>query len=218
MRVNSNGMRTTNTRPVVIFSIIWLLLSGCNPLSQLLAPDNIGSQGIYGIVMVYPGACLTDPENPGECLNKPFPGYGAYDIRRYEDSPDNGFSNPVLISFASRSDGLLFSIDAQFQADLDNGVFSEALRRELETNGLNVRDASVSVVDPGRMWRLVDESRHDVHTIAKGEAVLDVYHEGWFRVALPEGKYCVWWENGCQQVVELEEGQWEYVTLGIFLP
>jgi hypothetical protein len=213
-------MRQTKTWTIVLtLSVVSVCLSSCDPLSRiLLNPDDIGSQGIFGIVMVYPGACLTDPENPGECLNKPFPGYGEYDIRRYEDSLDNGFSNPVLMSFVSRSDGLLFSIDARFQGDLDNGVISEALRRELGDNGVNARDATVSLVQPDRMWQIINEQRRDIHTVAKAEGKLDVYHDGWFRVALPEGKYCVWWENVCQQVVEIEAGKWLYITLGVFLP
>ena len=43
------------------------------------------SQGISGTVLISPGVCLEDPDNPEECLNGPFLGLGTFDIRPYAD-------------------------------------------------------------------------------------------------------------------------------------
>jgi hypothetical protein len=122
---------------------VWLL--GCDPLAPMVLLDDEDTQGIYGIVTIYPGACLEDPENPGECLNKPFPGQGSFDVRHYDDKPDLGFSNPILKTFESQNDG-------------------------------------------------------------------------WFKVELPTGRYCIWWLNGCQAQVDIEAGKWSAINLGVFLP
>ena len=63
------------------------------------------AQGIFGTVLMVPGVCLPDPVNEGECLNKPVPGQGHFDVREYADSPDVGYSNPIVVAFESEHDG-----------------------------------------------------------------------------------------------------------------
>ena len=85
------------------------------------------------MVMIYPGACLVDPEHPGVCLNKPFAGAGTFDIRLFADSPDEGFSHPILKTFTSQNNGwfqvelpvgryCIWSLNAcQAQVDIEAG-------------------------------------------------------------------------------------------------
>lgn len=133
-------------KTMCVLSLALLALFGCDTLPQLMLPtDESESQGIFGVVIIHPGVCLEGLDHPGQCLNKPYPGQGTFDIRLYDDSPDRGFSRPIIKTFTSKN-------------------------------------------------------------------------EGSFEVELPVGKYCVWWFNDCQQVVEVAAGEWLEVALGVFLP
>lgn len=92
-----------------------------------------------------PGICLQDPISPGECLNKPFPGQGSFDVRAYADTSDVGYSNSIVTTFESDD-------------------------------------------------------------------------EGFFRVGLPSGEYCVWMEYGCEAQVAIIPRHWLEITLQVYLP
>lgn len=82
-----------------------LCLVGCDPLITRLPIDGDSSQGIFGTVMFLPGVCLQDPENPGQCLNGPYPGRASFVIRARLDEPDMGLDSPIIQSFESDDDG-----------------------------------------------------------------------------------------------------------------
>ena len=86
----------------VVISIAPLLM-GCELLA-LLVPDE-ESQGITGRVMFHPGVCLADPDHPGECLNKPYPGRAEIWVSVYSDVPDLGRDGLILYQGESAKDG-----------------------------------------------------------------------------------------------------------------
>ena len=68
---------------------------------------------------------------------------------------------------------LLFTAGTEFQEDLDNGIISEALRSEFESNGLSLSGDAVASMDVmGYRWLIDDEPR--TYIVLRGRDKLDV--------------------------------------------
>jgi len=69
---------------------------------------------------------------------------------------------------------LLFGIDAAFQKELDNRTISDRLVQTLSAHGISLSgDGAVSVVEPGRKWRIIDPGQ--IYSVIKSEKRLNVY-------------------------------------------
>ena len=87
--------------------------------------DSEQAQGIFGTVLMVPGVCRPDPEDLGACLNTAFPGQGSFDIRVLADTPDVGYTNPIVAKLESEDDGL-------FRVRLAPGQYSVWMGRSCE--------------------------------------------------------------------------------------
>lgn len=177
------------------------------------------SQGIYGITILLPGACLEDPERPGECLNQPFPGSFGYDVREYSKTPDLGRDNPVVASFQSRDSSDETAIPLDHIESLDSEVVTDALRDALQGVGMELSNlVKVVTRNQGRAWIVVDEAIQEVYYLEHAAETIRVLRTGTFRVSLPVGEYCVWSFFGCERQLDVVPGQWEFHILQVPLP
>lgn len=65
----------------------------------------------------------------------------------------------------------LFSIELTFQEDLDNGIISEPLRQEFESNGVSLSpSATISIQKQGSRWLITGQNTK--HTVRKGKTEL----------------------------------------------
>jgi hypothetical protein len=85
-------------------------------------------------------------------------------MRIFEGHSDNR----VMLDHA-----LLFSIELEFQSDLDNGTISEELRQEFEENEVPLSEhVTISVEEPGSTWWLIDELKE--YLVRKEELRLNI--------------------------------------------
>jgi len=77
---------------------------------------------------------------------------------------------------------LLFSIDAQFQGELDNNTISEVLRQEFEDNKITLpQNATVTIVQSPREWLIIGVDNKPIYRVRKAKRKLNI-------IALPEPK------------------------------
>ena len=75
--------------------------------------------------------------------------------------------------------GFLFSIDPNFQADLDSSDLSVGLRKALEKNEISVSEnVIISTEEQGSRWQLADKANERIYTLIKSGERLDVYVHG----------------------------------------
>jgi len=184
------------------------------------------AEGVYGQVIAVPGVCLEDPQHPGSCLNLPSPGAGSYEVREYSDEPDLGFSNPVVTTIESEQPATeRVLLDISFADALNDQRISAALWNDLVASGVKLSPATeVQVYMMDRMWILHDPFRTQSFVIQRQnwndpeEERLQFIESGWFRAALPPGKYCLWEHTNCAAQIEIQSGSWESAVLQQFLP
>ncbi len=176
-------------------------------------------QGIFGITFFLPGVCLEDPENPGECVNLPYPGEWSYELRALSDTPDLGRENPVITSFTSSGDATELLIPVALAEGLDESNPSEGLIDALLDAGWLVhREVEVQLRRVGRAWLLIEpQAQSVVYLETQGESIRAV-RTGTFRVPLAAGNYCVWSFFGCEAQVDLAAGEWRFLSLSVPLP
>ena len=169
--------------------------------------------------MFLPGACLEDPERPGECLNQPFPGSFSYDVRSFSDSSSSEVDSPIVTSFVSSEDMASVALPLAFLPILDEEQISDDLRRSLTADGIDLSSgATVQVRNPGRTWLLIDSSNQHVYFVSRENEALSVVETGTFRVSLPVGEFCIWSFFGCDRMLEISAGQWQFQILQVALP
>ena len=103
---------------------------------------------------------------------------GSIDKPAIVDSGDNKMEAPFIIYFRDDENivatGFLFSVDMEFQSDLDNGAISDGLRGEFEKNRIKLSD-SASVSKDGTeeaRWSITDGDK--TYNIKKEEDKLEV--------------------------------------------
>lgn len=70
-----------------------------------------------------------------------------------------------------------FSVESEFQRDLDNGVISESLKQEFDNNDTVLsQDAAISVSEVSKKWRIEDQGKK--YTLMKEGSKLNVYGRG----------------------------------------
>lgn len=176
-------------------------------------------QGVFGLTLFLPGACLEDPERPGECLNLPYPGSSSYDVRPFSDTPDLGRENPIVQSFQSSEGAGAIFVSPSHVADLDGATVSDSLRAELLGKGIDLSaSVEVQVRREGRSWVVVDLSVQEVFFVSNETQSLQLVRTGSFRVPLPEGDYCVWSFFGCDRQVNVTAGKWQFLLMSVPLP
>ena len=80
------------------------------------------------------------------------------------------------VIFMYREERYLFSVITVFQNDLNNGVFSNALRNEFVKNGITLSlNVGVSVKKIGMQWLITDANTHHTYYIWKVDNQLNVY-------------------------------------------
>jgi len=95
------------------------------------------------------------------------------------------------------SDPLPFSIELEFQSDLDDATISEGLQRKFENNGILVsQKAIISIEEEGSIWLITDDSRE--YTVRRAKDKLDVYRSP-LGLALIDKDYKVLWANKFHQ-------------------
>lgn len=177
------------------------------------------SQGIYGLTIMLPGACLEDPERPGECLNLPFPGGGSYDVRAFSDTPDLGRGNPIVTSFQSRGEPSHVRVSDVHGSELDAGELSSDLRSALGAEGIELStEALVRVQRVERTWVVHDPESQLVWFVEHEGNELVFVRTGSFRVPLPVGEYCVWSFFGCDRQISVAADEWQFQILQVALP
>jgi hypothetical protein len=73
--------------------------------------------------------------------------------------------------------GRLFTINLNFQSDLDNGIVSGQLRREFQKRNIQLSEtAAVSVEKPGSRWLITDEPKK--YSVRREQRRLHVYKPG----------------------------------------
>lgn len=176
-------------------------------------------QGVYGVTLMLPGPCLEDPDNPGECLNLPFPGTWSYDVREFDDAPDLGRENPIIATLRSEEDPQTVILSTDHVTTLDAMVVSEALRAALVLEGVDLSaEAEIMIRRIGRTWLLIDPVDQRVFFVELQEADLRVVRTGSFRLPLPVGDYCLWSFFGCEGQVNVSAGEWQFQVLSVPLP
>ena len=181
--------------------------------------ERLASQGVFGLSLFLPGACLEDPERPGECLNQPFPGSNSYEVRRVSDSTGSEIEDPVVAAFVSSDDLTTVTLPVAFSSVLDSQQVSEDLRQLLAVEGITLSEsARIQVQSLGRSWLLIDSTDQQVLFISKENQSLTVVRTGSFRVALPVGDFCVWSFFGCDRQISVSEGEWQFQILQVALP
>lgn len=183
-------------------------------------------EGVFGQVIAVPGVCLEDPLHPGTCLNLPSPGTGSHEVREHSNEPDLGFSNPIIATIQSvqpATEPVL--LDVSFVGALNAQRIPAALWDDLAASGVKLSHATqVQVYRMDRMWILHDSLRTQSFVIQRQdwndpeEDRLQFIESGWFRAALPPGKYCLWERTNCAAQIEIESGNWEAAVLEQFLP
>jgi hypothetical protein len=74
--------------------------------------------------------------------------------------------------------GLLFSVETDFQEDLEAGVLSEGFRQAFEAHGIALSDdVTITVSEEGDQWQISDHAAGRTYTVKQGEA-LDIYLAG----------------------------------------
>ena len=98
-------------------------------------------------------------------------GEKKYVIRKGENTL-NVYDESILVA-----DPFLFSLELNFQSDLDNELLSSALRLEFSDNQVSLSDnAIVSMEVPDSKWRILDGEKK--YVIRKSDSALNVYDEG----------------------------------------
>jgi hypothetical protein len=99
-----------------------------------------------------------------------------------------------------------------------------ALWNDLAASGMKLSHATqVQIYRMDRMWILHDSLRTQSFVIQRQdwndpeENRLQFIESGWFRAALPPGKYCLWERTNCAAQIEIESGNWEAAVLEQFL-
>ena len=176
-------------------------------------------QGIYGMTIFLPGVCLEDPEEPGVCQNLPFPGRWQYDVREFANAPDLGQDNPILAAFESSEVSVFERISGDYTADLDNQLFTSALRSSLAEVGISLSsDTEIDIQTRSRTWILRDPQQQLAFFVEHNGVSLTVVNTGSFRVPLPEGEFCLWGQFGCDRQVSIGADEWQFVILQVALP
>lgn len=184
-------------------------------------------EGFYGQVLAHPGVCLKDPDQPGQCLNLPFPGAGSYDVREHADQPDQGFSNPIVVSFASSNDGETETLElgSEYVDALNEQRLPETLWIEIAAGGFSLShrtEVRASMLD--RSWIIHDSLTLRSFVVRRenwNDAKLDrlyLTESGTFQVPLPPGRYCIWEHSTCVAQVDIAAGEWSSALLQQFLP
>lgn len=95
------------------------------------------------------------------------------------DWPTTFGYNMFLYPLSKTVSGFLFSIDPNFQADLDSSDLSVGLRKALEKNEISVSEnVIISTEEQGSRWQLADKANERIYTLIKSGERLDVYVHG----------------------------------------
>ena len=95
------------------------------------------------------------------------------------DWPTTFGANMFLYPLSKTVSGFLFSIDPILQADLENAVSSEKLRKALDRDkNLVSENITISTLEPGQKWRIVDADNQRTYTAIRTGGRLDIYVHG----------------------------------------
>ena len=95
------------------------------------------------------------------------------------DWPTTFGYNMFLYPLSKTVSGFLFSIDPNFQTDLDNGNLSTGIRKALEKNEISVSENVIIATETqGSRWTLADKANERTYTLIKSGERLDVYVHG----------------------------------------
>jgi cytochrome c oxidase assembly protein subunit 15 len=95
------------------------------------------------------------------------------------DWPTTFGTNMFLYPLSKTVSGFLFSIDPILQADLENAVSSEKLRKALDRDkNLVSENITISTLEPGQKWRIVDADNQRTYTAIRTGGRLDIYVHG----------------------------------------
>ncbi|MGD1911503.1 MAG: glucosidase [Rivularia sp. (in: cyanobacteria)] len=71
----------------------------------------------------------------------------------------------------------LFNVDSKFQTDLDRSHFSEELKQEFQSNGINCSGVEVKIQSQGNEWLITDKENQQTYTVKTSHQQLTVYPE-----------------------------------------
>jgi len=116
----------------------------------------------------------------------------------------------------STDDPLHFSLELEFQSDLNSGKFSEELRQEFENSKIRLSpNVIVSTKEKGNEWLIIDKGKEQIYSVKKERGKLNIYSgydprtRPWYTRSVDKGevvwtKYANWTEEGLLFSIGLE--------------